>query len=88
MKTFLDDGNQHAGANRNPNLRLHGVLAGIQKRLDTLAGIVLAGIQHHKHANLVAEHVGIAVQKRVARNGGEAKAHVACGRAGWLVPAE
>ena len=34
MQTLLDDGNQHVGADRNPNLRLHRVLAGAQKRLD------------------------------------------------------
>jgi hypothetical protein len=34
MQTFLDDGNQHVGADRNPDLRLHCVLAGTQKRFD------------------------------------------------------
>ena len=34
MQTFFCNGDQHIGANRNPDLRLHGVLAGAQKRLD------------------------------------------------------
>ena len=34
MQTFFCNGDQHIGANHNPDLRLHGVLAGAQKRLD------------------------------------------------------
>ena len=34
MQTFLCNGDQHIGAHGNPDLRLHGVLAGAQKRLD------------------------------------------------------
>ena len=34
MQTFFGDGNQHVGAHRNPDLRLHGVLAGAQESLD------------------------------------------------------
>lgn len=34
MQTFLDDGNQHVSADRDPDLRLHGVFAGAQKCLD------------------------------------------------------
>jgi len=34
MQTFLCNGDQHIGAHRDPDLRLHGVLAGAQKRLD------------------------------------------------------
>ena len=32
--TVRGNGDQHIGANRNPDLRLHGVLAGAQKCLD------------------------------------------------------
>ena len=35
MQTFLCNGDQHIGAHGNPDLRLHGVLAGTQKCLDT-----------------------------------------------------
>ena len=34
MQAFLCNGDQHIGAHRNPDLRLHCVLAGAQKRLD------------------------------------------------------
>ncbi len=34
MQTFLRNGDQHIGAHRNPDLRLHGVFAGAQKLLD------------------------------------------------------
>ena len=34
MQTFLDAGDQHVSADRNPDLRLHRVPAGPQKRLD------------------------------------------------------
>ena len=34
MQAFLDDGNQHVSADRNPDLRLHCVLAGAQECLD------------------------------------------------------
>ena len=34
MQTFLCNGDQHIGAHGNPDLRLHGVLAVAQKRLD------------------------------------------------------
>ena len=34
MQTLLCNGDQYVGANRDPDLRLHGVLAGAQKRLD------------------------------------------------------
>ena len=35
LKTLLDDRNQHIGADRNPDLRLHRILALAQKRLDS-----------------------------------------------------
>lgn len=35
MQVFLCNGDQHIGAHRNPDLRLYGVLAAAQKRLDT-----------------------------------------------------
>ena len=114
MQTLLDDGNQHVGADRDPDLRLHSVLAGTQKCLDTqmlfdpfekqlhlpalpvqvgdqfrfqtkvvgqkhdlLAGfvldhhaaqsgwVVLAGIEHSKYANLIAQNVGGAAIHRI-----------------------
>ena len=34
LEPFLHDSNQHVCADRDPDLRLHGVLAGAQKRLD------------------------------------------------------
>jgi len=34
MQAFLNNGDQHVSANGNPDLRLHGILAGAQKRLD------------------------------------------------------
>ena len=34
MQTLLRDSDQHIGADCNPDLRLHCVLAGAQKRLD------------------------------------------------------
>ena len=34
MQTFLDDGNQHVRADRNPDLRLHGVLGRAVKMFD------------------------------------------------------
>ena len=34
LEPFLHDGDQHVGADRDPDLRLHGVLAGAQKCLD------------------------------------------------------
>ena len=35
MKFLLDDGNQHVSGHGAPDLRLHRVLAGAQKTLDT-----------------------------------------------------
>ena len=104
MQALLCNGDQHVGANRNPDLRLHGVLARAQKRLDAQVlldpfeeqldlpalsiqignefgpqgkvvgqkrdalarfvldhhpahsrGIVLAGIKHREHTDLVAD---------------------------------
>ena len=34
LKTLLQDGNQDVGADGDPDLRLHGILAGAEKRLD------------------------------------------------------
>jgi len=35
MQPFLDDGHQHIDADRNPDLRLHGILAGAVERFDS-----------------------------------------------------
>ena len=35
MQTFVCNGDQHIAAHGNPDLRLHGVLAGAKKPLDT-----------------------------------------------------
>ena len=34
LRTFLDDGYEHVGADRNPDLRLHSVLAGSKERFN------------------------------------------------------
>ena len=114
MQTFLCNGDQHIGAHGNPDLRLHGVLAGAQKRLDAqmlldpfeeqfdlpaltiqvgnefwLQGevvgqkrnalscfvldhhsaqrcrIVLAGIEHREHTDLIADDGGSAAIHRI-----------------------
>src|ERR1035437_1884890 len=56
MQTFLDDGNQHVSADRNPDLRLHGVLGGAQKRLD--AQVLLDPLKEQLHLPALAVQIG------------------------------
>ena len=56
MQAFLCNGDQHIGAHRNPDLRLHGVLAGAQKRLD--AQMLLDPFEEQLHLPALTIKVG------------------------------
>ena len=56
MQALLDDSDQHIGAHGDPDLRLHGVLAGAQGRLD--AQVLLDPFEEQLHLPALPVQVG------------------------------
>ncbi len=89
MQTFLCNGDQHIGAHGNPDLRLHGVLAGAQKRLD--AQVLLDPFEEQLDLPTLAVQVGneLWLQGKVVGQKGDALAGLVLdyntSQSGWIV---